>query len=531
MWIQKITLRNHPVSIVQDELEREHARWPACASSKTVLDTMFHLTEIVEEKIANMMDKSPGGQVLYDAWTKNGTHFLGIYCSFMKPVYGIVCKKKEITCWVHECRLLVVSPMPALVGDNVDGDDETNQEAKDEAVKFDAEHHVNHLRETFLYYNKTVDEFVRCQCADSAAVNIKVARMLGIPHISCKNHCLSLESNRMVENDADLRDVTRRVLELAAVVRASAKASTALRNVAAKPGQHSSVRSKSRSITRQWVGEESALNAHIKLKDHFAKLIADKVVKNLGEHQDTLENSFIAKAEMHHKYLKEIKTVSLEMQKSKLSLSECQGNLDILMALVQRKKNRSKSLFYKCKLGTKKIVPDNGLSSEPDFETGIAKVQESVQSKNEMTADEIEACRAFLKLEFVIEEDSSNSDNETNIKQMMANRKKRKASEITGISKYIESDFVMGSAAVVEQLWSKADCIYTKRRAGLSPLVFEMIMFLKENRDLWNLFDVAEADNRRKDANKESRAEKRRAAQKDIEELVTNMTKEDEKKK
>lgn len=89
----------------------------------------------------------------------------------------------------------------------------------------------------------------------------------------------------------------------------------------------------------------------------------------------------------------------------------------------------------------------------------------------------------------------------------------------------------MGSAAVVEQLWSKADCIYTKRRAGLSPLVFEMIMFLKENRDLWNLFDVAEADNRRKDANKESRAEKRRAAQKDIEELVTNMTKEDEKKK
>ena len=56
-------------------------------------------------------------------------------------------------------------------------------------------------------------------------------------------------------------------------------------------------------------------------------------------------------------------------------------------------------------------------------------------------------------------------------------------------------------------------------------------MFLKENRDLWNLFDVAEADNRRLDANKESRAEKQRAAHEDIEELVTKMTKEDEKKK
>ena len=48
----------------------------------------------------------------------------------------------------------------------------------------------------------------------------------------------------------------------------------------------------------------------------------------------------------------------------------------------------------------------------------------------------------------------------------------------------------MGSTAIVEQLWSKAGYVFTERRAGLSPLVLEMIIFLKENDDLWSIVDV-----------------------------------------
>ena len=75
-----------------------------------------------------------------------------------------------------------------------------------------------------------------------------------------------------------------------------------------------------------------------------------------------------------------------------------------------------------------------------------------------------------------------------------------------GQSKHVNCDFIMGSAAVVEKLWSKAGCACTSRRLGMSPMVFEMIMFLKENDDLWKLSDVVLADDRRKDANKDSRA-------------------------
>ena len=63
-----------------------------------------------------------------------------------------------------------------------------------------------------------------------------------------------------------------------------------------------------------------------------------------------------------------------------------------------------------------------------------------------------------------------------------------------GLSKCISCNFMMGSAAVVEQLWSKAGCVHNSRRLGMSPMVFEMIMFLKEIDDLWKISDVVAAD-------------------------------------
>ena len=96
----------------------------------------------------------------------------------------------------------------------------------------------------------------------------------------------------------------------------------------------------------------------------------------------------------------------------------------------------------------------------------------------------------------------------------------REIREMLGVSKYANLNFIMGSAAVVEQLWSKSDCVYTKRRAGLSPLVFEMIMFLKENRDLWSVYDVAEANDRRKTKNRKSRAQQRIAKNAIVEALA-----------
>ena len=61
---------------------------------------------------------------------------------------------------------------------------------------------------------------------------------------------------------------------------------------------------------------------------------------------------------------------------------------------------------------------------------------------------------------------------------------------------------ILASAACVEQFWSEADAVLTKRRSVMSPAVFECIMYLKYNKDLSDLSDVVEANKRRKNSTK-----------------------------
>jgi hypothetical protein len=91
----------------------------------------------------------------------------------------------------------------------------------------------------------------------------------------------------------------------------------------------------------------------------------------------------------------------------------------------------------------------------------------------------------------------------------VARGEKRKAQEMAGKSKYMDCLFIMGSAACVETLWSEADALMDKRRQALSPINFEMILFLKKNKDLWGLDEVIQANRNSLKRDKESRAEKK----------------------
>ena len=55
-----------------------------------------------------------------------------------------------------------------------------------------------------------------------------------------------------------------------------------------------------------------------------------------------------------------------------------------------------------------------------------------------------------------------------------------------------------GSAAEAERVWSMAGHVLTQHRSSMSPLVFELIMYLKYNSRLWGLVDVIEANKRKK---------------------------------
>ena len=55
-------------------------------------------------------------------------------------------------------------------------------------------------------------------------------------------------------------------------------------------------------------------------------------------------------------------------------------------------------------------------------------------------------------------------------------------------------------------MWTSAGKILTKDRSGTSPLIFECIVYLKYNQDLWGLEDEVEANKRRKSVSKAAHA-------------------------
>ena len=62
---------------------------------------------------------------------------------------------------------------------------------------------------------------------------------------------------------------------------------------------------------------------------------------------------------------------------------------------------------------------------------------------------------------------------------------------------------------IVERLWSKLDALVDQRRSGMSPVMIEAILYLKENCDLWDISDVKTALKKLKENEKTARFEER----------------------
>ena len=132
------------------------------------------------------------------------------------------------------------------------------------------------------------------------------------------------------------------------------------------------------------------------------------------------------------------------------------------------------------------------------------KIQLGVEFEKTMTYLEKQACRCLLK-------DGGKVH-------------KRKISEHTEESKYINCDFITGAAAVVESLWSEQDnLLANKRRRGMTPMVVECILFLKKNKDLWTIRDVNLANEDRKAEKRIERIEEKKRMEKELADLLDEL--------
>ena len=58
-----------------------------------------------------------------------------------------------------------------------------------------------------LFYEVDVNDWVKTVIADNAQVNIKLSKLLKVPHISCQNHLLALDLKDSVAADQELNSL------------------------------------------------------------------------------------------------------------------------------------------------------------------------------------------------------------------------------------------------------------------------------------------------------------------------------------
>ena len=154
----------------------------------------------------------------------------------------------------------------------------------------------------------------------------------------------------------------------------------------------------------------------------------DTNIGSITEHRETVEHRFIQKAGRHMNNLRQMRMCSQYIQKEKLPVHKCQGYLDLLILTQQNLKEQTGNNAG-CFIGKKYIIPNNGLSTDHHFETGVAKIQKGITCEETMNPFESMACQVLLKSnnddEDLIEESDSNEDFDF-AKAVLANERKRK---------------------------------------------------------------------------------------------------------
>ena len=193
-WVVMIVMEHIPISSVENVNYRSFAQPNTHFGTKTVRRVILAMTVFIEQVLAAEIASAGKLSIVHDAWSKFGEHYFALFATYKATrrsvVNGVV---TDLSAPV--ISLLSVAPLHTPTVEINDGYLPLAEEAEvQESCEFTAEAHKNHIIHILSeYYNVDVDTKVTNQTADSASVNLALARLLGIPHVNCENHLLNNE--------------------------------------------------------------------------------------------------------------------------------------------------------------------------------------------------------------------------------------------------------------------------------------------------------------------------------------------------
>ena len=168
--------------------------------------------------------------------------------------------------------------------------------------------------------------------------------------------------------------------------------------------------------------------------------------------------------------MKRIQIATKELQTQYHTLSDCCADLDILIEDVEMNKENPDHELYQCTLKKVYIGADSAKLPNKSFEGGVVKIQNGDIAN--MTVFEKNACASLQLNANVV----GNMENDQPITYKERWEKFKNKSLYDGTD-YGCVDFILGSAAVVERLWSIADGLIDDVCITTSPILMETLLY------------------------------------------------------
>ena len=199
-WIDWIIMDELELSLCDKERTRSNASL-ADISSRTFKKYILSLSDAVEAKISEMASSAPTFSILFDGWSQDSFHFIGIFVTW----------PKENGFAIH---LLAMTPLL----------DETSLTASNHKALILATLHRYNLRRSRLF----------CLIGDNCSTNKALADFLGVPLLGCRSHRLNLAVEAYLKNflSREIDAVSRLMSKLSTLKEAGKlRLSTSLRPV------------------------------------------------------------------------------------------------------------------------------------------------------------------------------------------------------------------------------------------------------------------------------------------------------------
>ena len=469
-WLDFILEENVPLYAIEKKRYRKFSQFESVFTYKRMKETISHLAKICESSLEIELKEAGRGAIMYDGWSKAGVHYIGIFGCYCRETYevmgGVKTRKSS-----PEISLLFCSPIYDVI------EITENMEVQAErASSFNADLHSKHFRHVFEQdYNIDLDSWVECAIADNTSTNKKIARLLQIPHVPCANHLLNLDMKSYLTDEEGVTSMIDQICDVMKQAKSLTNAAVLTRYTAYKPVLP--------NVTR-WSSTKEALSRFVKIYDALVRT-ADDCDSDLVMNESI---AFKRKAEKHLRYFIEIDTVTKVLQERKMLLEETRMYLDELIEEIEDNSRSRNHIFHDCKFKPTRIkLTHTFLHPDASFESGVVKIQRN--REDTLTDYEHLACQS-LKIPstnvFDSEDDDGFGENDDGDGFVVRRAKMRRRNEIKLklVGKgdgYGDCNFIYGSVAEVERLWSIAKHILTDERKGrMDTNMFQNLLFFNE---------------------------------------------------